>query len=388
MLRIAPARPELGQQRRRQPVRELAQLLDRERQLVAGARDQRRRLLRRRRAVGGEPEVHGERREPLLGAVVQVAHDLRRSVSDASTRRARDARRPSPNSSRSATTAARQNVVSAATAMNSWVLTTLSVIDENTNGADVVRRVPDREAGDDGDRERRAVLAEAQRRPDQRAGRRGRAAARGCGWRARAERDQRDQQRAALERRPATMRRGGGRDHAIASGTRTSAPVKSPSHHVRQTMASSSASMTPPASCASEPTVALDGDAGGERGEHAHQAADAAQRRPLAAPGGAAAAPRQDLEQVPAGLEQRGADRGRAVVVGQQVADQDARPQPRGRPGTERDADAGGQPHDRRHRAGDLEREDQLRGAVVGRGQREHGERIAKPLASEGAWRA
>ena len=62
---------------------------------------------------------------------------------------------------------------------------------------------------------------------------------------------------AASTPRSRTHARGGGRDHARATGTSTSAPVKSPSHQVRQTFATWSGSTTSPASCASEPIVAL-----------------------------------------------------------------------------------------------------------------------------------
>ena len=62
---------------------------------------------------------------------------------------------------------------------------------------------------------------------------------------------------AASGTRPLSQPRGGGWCQAIASGTRTSVPVRSPNHQVRHTVASAGVSITPPASCASEPIVAL-----------------------------------------------------------------------------------------------------------------------------------
>ena len=58
---------------RMDPARELAQLLERLRQLLAGALERRARLGLVAAAAGGEPQVERERDEPLLRAVVQVA---------------------------------------------------------------------------------------------------------------------------------------------------------------------------------------------------------------------------------------------------------------------------------------------------------------------------
>ena len=56
------------------PARELTELLERRRQLLTGCVDDRSRLVGvGRRARLGEPERDGERDQPLLGAVVEVA---------------------------------------------------------------------------------------------------------------------------------------------------------------------------------------------------------------------------------------------------------------------------------------------------------------------------
>ena len=66
----------LGQQRRVDAARELAQLLDGQRRLLACLGDQRRGRLRVRREPRlGHAERERQRHEPLLGAVVQVALD-------------------------------------------------------------------------------------------------------------------------------------------------------------------------------------------------------------------------------------------------------------------------------------------------------------------------
>jgi hypothetical protein len=83
----------------------------------------------------------------------------------------------------------------------------------------------------------------------------------------------------------------------------------------------------------------------------------------------------------------RGPHRQRAVVVDEQVTEEHPGPQPAAAEIYGGDAHAGGQPHDRRNRTADLEPEHQLRRAVVRRGQREHGQRIREPLASEVALR-
>src|SRR6185436_15713159 len=103
---------------------ELAQLVDRERDLGARLGEHRRGalgVLARVELRAAKPDH--ERREPL-----------RRAVSPASTSRSRDAPRRPAKRSRSETTAARQSAESAETAMYSCVLSTLRVIDSNENG--------------------------------------------------------------------------------------------------------------------------------------------------------------------------------------------------------------------------------------------------------------
>ena len=250
--------------------------------------------------------------------------------------------------------------------MNSWVLTTLSVTDEITNGpsnrevfhtvkpvaiatASVAPRPPNRSAARTSGREHEVgdrLVAVGDER---------------------AERDDRHSSSAPSTGRSAHHARGGGRRQTAASGTSTSAAVKSPSHQVRQTVPRWSASITPPASWASVPIVALASHAGDERGQHGREPPDAAER-----PAGgqeAAQQPRRadDLDEVAGGLGERGADRQRAVVVDEQVRDQHARPQAQATQVQRGDPHAGGQPDDRRDRAGDLERVHQLgRGVVRG----------------------
>jgi len=64
----------VAEHRRVQAARDLAQLGERRRQLVAGARERCVRLLRVLvDQPVGDPDPDGERDEPLLGAVVEVA---------------------------------------------------------------------------------------------------------------------------------------------------------------------------------------------------------------------------------------------------------------------------------------------------------------------------
>jgi hypothetical protein len=62
---------------------------------------------------------------------------------------------------------------------------------------------------------------------------------------------------AASRERPCDQPGCGGLDHAIARGTTTMAPAKSPSHHVRDTSASSPLVITPPSRSDSGPIMAL-----------------------------------------------------------------------------------------------------------------------------------
>ena len=259
MLRIAPASPSLASSAGGRPCASSRSSSIASVQLVAGARDQ-----RRRSARGGgvpsaaRPQVDGQRRRAAAGR--RRGGCGRACAARCRTpRRGARARRAGPRrtASRSATTAARQSDVSAATAMNSWVLTTSALTVREHERPVEVRRVPDREAGDDGDRRasRRACRTAA---PPRSAA--GNTRYSSGSWRAggdRAEHDQHGEQRAALERHARAAAPAAGRDHAMASGTSTSAPVKSPSHHVRQTVSSSPASITSPISCANVPTVAL-----------------------------------------------------------------------------------------------------------------------------------
>ena len=238
------------------------------------------------------------------------------------------------------------------------MLSTLWVIDWNENGPDVVGGVPRGEADDDGDRRawRRAGRSAAP--PRSAAGRRGTSAADRDAARTRSVRDDRHEQRRRLERRArCDQRGGGGRDHAIASGTTTRAPAKSPSHQVRQTSGTSSLAITPPSRSESGPTVALT----------AVPAASATSRPPecrrrcrAASPGAArrrmSTRRHEHLEHVPAGLSERRAERERRVVVGEQVADQHSGPEPqaaerRGRRCRRRPAARGSRPRGRRSRA-------------------------------------
>ena len=255
---------------------------------------------------------------------------------------------PRPNSSRSATTAARQSDVSAATAMNSCVLTTSALTSENTNGPakfDVFQTVKPATT---------AIPSVAPWVPNRSAAqisggnRRYSSGSRVLGG-DRAEHDQHDDQRAALEaaraqQHPRGPRPCDGERHEHERPGEVAEPPRAPDHvdlarvdHVARELRDRA-------------DRRAHGHAGGERDEDPHHAADAAQRR---SPAGQAAQERrgdQDLRHVAGRLQQRGPDRQRAVVVGEQVADEDAGPQPVAAEVDRGDADAGGQPHDRRHR--------------------------------------
>ena len=153
------------------PVRQLAQLVDRELELAprpppaasrrAAARARRARPSRAA-AAQARSGAAGRRR---VGRARSAAARCPRRRSCARARRAAAASR---NCSRSVTTAARLRVESTATAMKSCVLSTLRVIEVKWNGPCVVGRVPDDEDRRHGERERGAALPEAQRGPDQR----------------------------------------------------------------------------------------------------------------------------------------------------------------------------------------------------------------------------
>ena len=152
-----------------------------------------------------------------------------------------------------------------------------------------------------------------------------------------------------------------------ASGTRTSAPTKSPSHQVRQTVGTAPESMTSPASCASEPTVALAAAPAASaasmpiRARMLRSGAPSGTRRRSSAP---RRPPRAGCRRSGAAPCRPGSRRNwstsRSAITRPGHSESPAQVQ-------ERDGDAHRQPDDGRDRPGDLEREDQLRGAVVDR---------------------
>ena len=170
--------------------------------------------------------------------------------------------------------------------------------------------------------------------------------------------------------------RGNGAHHASASGTTTRAPHASPSHHVRQMVGMASVVITPPSAEGERADRRADRDAGRDRGEHAAEAVDRGERR--AAPG----QPHDeegrdgDLEHVAACLADRRPERERAVVVGEEVADDHSRQVRETREVDERDADPNRQPDDCGDRPGELQVVAELRGAVVQRDQRRKPEQV------------
>jgi hypothetical protein len=156
--------------------------------------------------------------------------------------------------------------------------------------------------------------------------------------------------------------------------------------------------ITPPSRRESAPIVALTATPAAIARSDARHAVHRRERRPPLDEPPDEDGRNDDLEHVPDRLADRGPERERAVVVRQEVADEDARHVPKPEEVDERHADADRQPDDRGHRSGELEVEAELSSAVVQRHEhrepdevaddgspREHGPHHDGPMLNHGS---
>ena len=127
------------------------------------------------------------------------------------------------------------------------------------------------------------------------------------------------------------------------------------------------------------PDRGADGHSRGQCAEPSRQAVEGVERR--ARPDKAMQQPGGDdaLEDVADRLRERGADRERAVVVDEQVADQDAGPEPEPTQVEKRDPGAGRKPDDRGHRPREADPVADVRCAPVQADEQRHAGREARP---------
>ena len=182
----------------------------------------------------------------------------------------------------------------------------------------------------------------------------------------------------SIQRRRSSLRLGSSLQ-AIANGTTIRAPEMSPRNHVLQMCGVASKGITLSDPGGRHPDRGADGHSRGECAEPSRQAVEGVERR--ARPDEAMQQPGGDdaLEDVADRLRERGADRERAVVVDEQVADQDARPEPEPTQVEKRDSGAGRKPDDRGHRPREADPVADVRCAPVQADEQRHAGREARP---------
>jgi hypothetical protein len=243
--------------------------------------------------------------------------------------------------------------------------------------AGVAGGVPDDEAGRDHHAERGAALAEAERRPHQarehEVEHRLRRAGRELADQGR-DHDARDRLGAesAAQRRTIPGEEGERERHRHERAAEVAEQPRAP--HRRHVLAIDDVAQVP--------GQRADGRArhraGEQREHHPRQVRDRLERRALAHEPVEHDRGHQRLEHVPARLAECGAERQRGVVVREQVAEQDPRPEPQPADVQRRHPDAAREPHDRGDRPGELELVPELRGGVVAGCQREHAPQVVQ----------
>ena len=327
------AEPEVRQLARVLPVRELAQLVDRELQLH---------LRRERPAARGGPGRRANPRRRCAGAPPgrcrrccapswMLRAMRRRSASPASTIRPRDARQPLGEQLALGDDGGQQQRRERRHRDVELQVQRAARDRLERERAEQVRGVPHGDADGDGRRRGSRRACRSARPPRAGPGTSGTPAGPSA-WNAiRLSRATREHHRRRLEQPGARRQRAAGTDaRRCASGTTIRAPQKSPSHQVRHTVRSASRGEH----VAGQQRQRADGRADQRPGRRAPTTIRSTPRRRLRAAGRAADQPLQeqrrddDLEHVPRRLPERRAPGQRRVVVREQVAGHDAGPEP------------------------------------------------------------
>ena len=252
----------------------------------------------------------------------------------------------------------------------------LCVIEWKWNGPLDVPHVPDRHSRDERERQSRTALPEAKAGPDQarkgqvlerlRAGERDRRQHAG-------RREHQDELGGTHAREPASRSRPGqGERHDDEGAAGVAQPPRAPHGPERvRTDHTAHPRRQRPHGCAHHRRQR-------QRRQETHEAVDPAQQVP-----GPGRAPQEvggedDLQDIPDRLRERGPDRELDVVVGEEVAEEHARPEREPTQVEVGDTDPHGQPDDRGHGAGEPELVAELRRAVVERRQEADLEHEAK----------